>query len=198
MNYKAIGESFYHKPIEINDSNIRIGIISDTHVPHRCNNENIPEYVINELKKVDLIIHCGDLTTPEIIKTLNDIKKPKYKLIIVKGNMDRHDILLSKVNLPKEYIFVVNGLKIGVIHGDMIEPRGDKLKMKYMALEKDLDVLISGHTHIPMIESVEGLNKTIMLLNPGSFTCPRIPLKTFMILDFKNNELNKIELKEVM
>nr|WP_048187526.1 YfcE family phosphodiesterase [Methanococcus voltae] len=188
---------------------MRIGIISDTHIPDRhtcreiddineCIKEQFSEYVENELKKVDLIIHCGDLTSKEVIEKLNELKSTKYKLILVKGNIDRYDPILSKIDLPQEYEFIVNGLKIGVIHGNTIEPRGDKLKLKYMALEKGWDVLISGHTHIPMIESVEGFDKTIMLLNPGSFTCPRIPLKTFIILDFENNKLNKIELKEVL
>jgi putative phosphoesterase len=155
-----------------------VGVISDTHIKDRAS--KIPDVVYDEFSDVDLIIHCGDLTSEYVLDELGDIAK----LIAVKGNMDY-------LNLPKEKIINIENFKIGVIHGDIIYPRGDLLKMKYYCLEKNLDVLISGHTHTPLIKelNVQELNKRIILLNPGSPTVPRFPIKTIMKIEIDENAL---------
>ncbi|WP_292459622.1 YfcE family phosphodiesterase [Methanothermococcus sp.] len=153
-----------------------VGVISDTHIGDRA--DKIPKEVYNEFSNVDLIIHCGDLTSKSILDELADIGE----VMAVKGNMDY-------LELPREKVLNIKNFKIGIIHGDIIYPREDLLKMKYYSLEKDLDVLISGHTHIPLIKEIEipELNKKILLLNPGSPTVPRFPLKTIMKIEIKNN-----------
>jgi len=155
-----------------------VGVISDTHIKDRA--PKIPDAVYDEFSDVDLIIHCGDLTSEHVLDELEKITE----LIAVKGNMDY-------LNLPKEKTLHIENFKIGVIHGDIIYPRGDLLKMKYYCLEKNLDVLISGHTHAPLIKelNVPELNKRILLLNPGSPTVPRFPLKTIMKIEINDNIL---------
>ena len=155
-----------------------IGVISDTHIGDRI--DKIPKDVYNQFSDVDLIIHCGDITSKSILNELNDMAE----VIAVKGNMDH-------IELPREKVLNVENFKIGIIHGDTIYPRGDILKMKYYSLEKDLDVLISGHTHIPLIKNINipELNKKILLLNPGSPTVPRFPLKTIMKIEIRNNDI---------
>ena len=153
-----------------------IGVISDTHMGDRV--DKIPKEVYKQFSDVDIIIHCGDLTSKSILDELNDMAE----VIAVKGNMDH-------LELPREKVLNIENFKIGIIHGDIIYPRGDLLKKKYYSLEKDLDVLISGHTHIPLIKEIKipELNKKILLLNPGSPTVPRFPLKTIMKIEIKNN-----------
>jgi len=155
-----------------------LGVISDTHVYDRA--DKVPEEVFQHFSDVDLIIHCGDITSPSVLKELRDI----CKTVAVRGNMDYLD-------LPRELILNIESFNIGVIHGDIIYPRGDVLKMKYYSLEKNLDVLISGHTHIPFIREiyVEELKKRILLLNPGSPTVPRGFGKSIMKVKIEDNSI---------
>lgn len=154
-----------------------IGIISDTHIPERA--KKLPKEIFEHFSDVDLIINCGDVTSESV---LNDLEKIS-ELLVVSGNMDY-------MNYPKEYEITIENFKIGIIHGNQIHPRGDTLKMKYLCLEKNWDILISGHTHIPMIKEISLENKKILLLNPGSPTVPRYPLKTIMKLKIEEREID--------
>ncbi len=156
-----------------------IGVLSDTHIPDRAN--KLPDKVIEEFNDVDLIIHCGDVTSESVLDELKEITSNTFA---VKGNMDY-------INLPKEKMLKIHNFNIGIIHGDTIYPRGDTLKMKYYCMEKNLDVLISGHTHSPLIKEVSilELNRNILLLNPGSPTVPRFPLKTIMKIEINENSI---------
>ena len=152
-----------------------IGVISDTHIPDRAS--EIPEVVFNIFKNVEMIFHLGDLTSPHI---KNDLEKiaPTY---CVQGNMDRYNGL----NLPKNKIIEVEGIKIGLNHGE-VYPRGDTQQLKYIAMELDVKVLITGHTHQAFIKEIGN----ILLLNPGSPTAPRLTDPTVMVLDVKNGQVN--------
>lgn len=154
-----------------------IGIISDTHIPERA--KKLPKEIFEHFSDVDLIIHCGDVTSES---ALNELKKIS-ELLVVSGNMDYGDY-------PKEHELSVENFRIGIIHGNQIHPRGDTLKMKYLCLEKNWDILISGHTHVPMIKEIPVENKKILLLNPGSPTVPRYPLKTIMKLKIENKKID--------
>ncbi|NPA63152.1 MAG: metallophosphoesterase [Methanococci archaeon] len=141
------------------------GIISDTHIYDRA--MELPKIVFDEFSNVDLIIHCGDITDKDVLEWLGDIAD----VVAVKGNMDY-------LNLPKQEILDVNDIKIGIIHGDEIFPRGDRLKLRLLGKEMGVDVLISGHTHTPFIDDC----KDILLLNPGSPTVPRCNIRSIMKL----------------
>ncbi len=152
-----------------------IGIISDTHIYDRAS--ELPKTVFDEFSNVDLIIHCGDVTDKEVLDLLSDLAE----VIAVRGNMDY-------LNLPKQQILNINNFKIGVIHGDVIYPRGDKLKLRLLGKEMGVDILISGHTHTPFIDDCGD----ILLLNPGSSTVPRCPIKSIMKLNIKDRVEAKI------
>lgn len=154
-----------------------IGIISDTHISERA--KKLPKEIFEHFSDVDLIIHCGDVTSESVLTELKKISE----LLVVSGNMDY-------MNYPKEHELKIENFKIGIIHGNQIHPRGNTLKMKYLCLEKNWDVLISGHTHVPMIKEIPLENKKILLLNPGSPTVPRYPLKTVMKLKIEEREID--------
>ena len=152
-----------------------IGLISDTHIPDRA--RIIPQKVIEAFNDVELILHAGDLTSPKVIDELEDIAP----VMAVQGNMDR----ASGINLPKAKTIEVEGLKIGVIHGE-VYPRADSDQLVYLAKELDVDILVSGHSHQPKIEQKDG----ILLLNPGSPVVPRLADRTVMLLEINNKEVD--------
>ena len=119
-----------------------VGIISDTHGLMR------PE-AITALQGSDLIIHAGDVGTPEIIDRLNAIA-PTHA---VRGNVDTQSWARS---LPDTRVVEAAGLTLFVLHV-RAELVVDPVIAGYAAV-------IFGHSHNPSIETRGG----VLWLNPGS------------------------------
>jgi uncharacterized protein len=152
-----------------------IGVLSDTHIPDRAS--NIPSNVLKIFEGVDMILHAGDLTAPHIKKELESIA-PTY---CVQGNMDR----AHGYKLPQSKVIEIQGIRIGLNHGE-VYPRGDTQQLKYIAMEMDVKVLITGHTHWAFVKEIGDL----LLLNPGSPTVPRLSDPTVMILEIDNGQID--------
>lgn len=152
-----------------------IGLISDTHIPDRA--KEIPQKVIDSFKDVELILHAGDLTSPEVIEELEKIAL----VMAVQGNMDR----MNGIKLPKARIIEVEELRIGLVHGE-VYPRADTQQLLYLARELNADILVSGHSHQPKIEQIEN----VLLLNPGSPIVPRLADRTVMLLEINEKEVD--------
>ena len=152
-----------------------IGVISDTHIPERA--DEIPKPVFESFKNVDMILHAGDLVSIDVISQLKELAPT----ICVQGNMDRY----YGLDLPKRNIVTVEKFKIGLDHGE-VYPRGDEQQLKYIALEMEVDVLITGHTHWAFINKID----KILLLNPGSPTVPRMSDPTVMVLKIEDNTID--------
>jgi putative phosphoesterase len=136
----------------------RIGIISDTHGLLR------PEAELR-LAGVDHIIHGGDIGHSDIIAALRRIAP----VTAIRGNVDRGDWArdyadTKLVRLADRSIFVVHDLKV--------------LQIDPVSL--GIDVIVSGHSHVPKVETVGG----VLYLNPGSAGRRRFKLPiTFATLD---------------
>ena len=152
-----------------------IGLISDTHIPDRA--KVLPTKVLEAFNDVELILHAGDLTSPRVIEELKQLAP----VMAVQGNMDR----ANGIQLPKAKVIEAEGLKIGVVHGE-VYPRADSDQLLYIAKELDVDILVSGHSHQPKIEQKGG----VLLLNPGSPIVPRLADRTVMLLEINNNEVD--------
>ena len=152
-----------------------IGLISDTHIPDRA--RQIPQNVLTSFKDVDLIIHAGDLTTQSVIDELEKIAP----VMAIQGNMDR----FAGLDLPKAKVIDVEGVRIGVAHGE-VYPRADTQQLLYLAKQLDVNILVTGHSHQPKIESVED----VLLLNPGSPIVPRLADRTVMLLEVNDKNVD--------
>ena len=150
-----------------------IGIISDTHIPMRT--QSIPKKVFDIFKDVDMILHSGDIEVRSVIEELEEIAP----VIAVHGNCDPY------VGYNTHEVIEVEDIKIGLTHG-VVYPKGDTQQLYYLARELDVDILVSGHTHRPLIKQ-EG---EILLLNPGSPTQPRLSEPSVMLLEVNGKEVN--------
>ncbi|MDA3895131.1 MAG: metallophosphoesterase family protein [Desulfobacteraceae bacterium] len=119
-----------------------IGLISDTHGLLR-------KSAVTALADSDIIIHAGDIDTPEILDALKKIA-PVFP---VRGNMDRNP---DGANLPKYEIVEIDDLSIYVLH-DI-----DQLDLDPAAA--GFAVVVSGHTHRPIIK----YRDSVLYINPGS------------------------------
>lgn len=150
-----------------------IGVISDTHIPTRT--KNIPNKVFEVFKDVELILHAGDIESKSVIESLEKIAP----VIAVNGNCDYN------LGLKNHEIITVGNTRIGLAHG-IVNPRGDTQQLYYIARELDVDVLVTGHSHQPMIEKVDN----ILLLNPGSPTQPRMCEPSVMLLEVDDDKID--------
>jgi hypothetical protein len=148
---------------------MKIGILSDTHYPDKTS--YLPDLIFDVFRKegVELIIHAGDLTSPELFEIFKEIAP----VIIVRGNLD-------KPIFPEEKVLKIEDLKVGVLHGHQFLSL-DEQSLKYKALDMDVDLLIFGHTHRFFYKSYEYMGKEVHLLNPGSPTVPRMSDPTFLV-----------------
>ena len=119
-----------------------IGIISDTHSLLR------PE-AIKRLAGVDHIIHAGDIGAPEVIKGLQRIAP----ITAVRGNVDAGE---WAKNYPDTELVVLGGRTLYVLH--------NLNEIKLDPAASGFDVVISGHSHRPKIETKNG----VLYINPGS------------------------------
>jgi len=137
---------------------VKFGIIADTHFVSDTN--PIPvKSLLDQLKKafsdVDEIIHAGDVCDEKFLKELNKIAPTKC----VRGNEDKI------IDLPNFIKFSVGRYNIGVIH-----QQPDNLEAFFK--KNNLNILIFGHTHQPLIK---GTPYNTLLINPGSPTQPKAP-----------------------
>ena len=135
-------------------SPVRIGVISDTHIPYRA--KAIPPIVYELFRGVAMILHAGDLVTLDVMTQLEAIA-PLYA---VYGNVDPPEVVQR---LPKKREILVEGVRIGLVHGD---GPGGSTPERALATFTDVHCVVFGHSHTPMCQRVG----QTLLFNPGSAT----------------------------
>jgi len=129
-----------------------IGVISDTHGLLR------PQAVA-ALQGCALIVHAGDVGTPDILEALRKIAP----VVAVRGNVDKG---AWAERLPQT---------------EIVEHEGLLLYVRHILDDLDLDppaagfhAVITGHTHQPKMETKNG----VLYFNPGSAGPRRFSLPT--------------------
>jgi len=133
-----------------------IGIVSDTHGLMR------PE-VLSALQGVSLIIHAGDIGTPEVLQRLQAVAP----VVAVRGNTDQG---VWARNLPTTEVVEREGVSLYVLH--------NIAELDLDPAAADLNAVIFGHSHQPMRE----VQKGVLFLNPGSAGPKRFKLPVTMAL----------------
>ncbi|WP_175991361.1 metallophosphoesterase [Bacillus sp. Marseille-Q1617] len=138
---------------------MKITILSDTHLPKK--GKGFPDDLINDLKECECIIHAGDFQT---VDTYNRLKE-FGEVTGVAGNVDEEKL---KDILPKKITLLVNGMKIGIVHGDGSGKTTEKRAEEAFS-DEPVDLVVFGHSHIPYLRYHQG----VLLFNPGSPTDKR-------------------------
>lgn len=117
----------------------RIGVLSDTHGKLR-------EEVVEILRECDVILHAGDINTPQVIESLREIA-PLYA---VRGNADKE----WAEELPQTLSEEICGLQVFMVHN----------KKEIPEALAGYDLVVYGHSH----KYEERREESRFYLNPGS------------------------------
>ncbi len=129
----------------------KIAIVSDSH----GDIENIALFR-DRLADVDALYHLGDHAEDAIPLS----QKLNCGFVSVRGNCDPFS------DAPERYVVEWHGRRILLLHGHTVMGR---LRLLYAAQEANADAVLFGHSHVPSIETVEG----VLMINPGSLSRPR-------------------------
>ncbi|NHJ20030.1 MAG: YfcE family phosphodiesterase [Candidatus Lokiarchaeota archaeon] len=150
---------------------MRILVIGDSHIPRRAS--EVPPIIMDKLNQLsnqlfDYIFFTGDvINAPDFMIFLKSLSKNRILRVI--GNMDYYG---GSQDAPVYQNLAIslesnNKLIIGLTHGHQISPRGDHSQLEELALQRNYNILISGHTHK---EEIVLTKNNILLINPGSVT----------------------------
>lgn len=117
----------------------RIGVLSDTHGKLR-------DEVVEILRECDVIIHAGDINTPQVVEKLREIA-PLY---IVRGNADKE----WAQGIPETLSEEICGLRVFMVHNRKQIPKD----------VGNYDLIVFGHSH----KYEERREESCLYLNPGS------------------------------
>ena len=155
---------------------MKIVAISDTHL--KGDKFELPSRLLDELQSAEMVLHTGDFVEASVFERLAGF----CELRAVHGNMDSAEL---KSSLPQTRVEVIEGVRIGLIHG-FGGPRGLETRVKTRFKSASLDVLVFGHSHQAMNRRQEGL----LLFNPGSPTDKSFALsQSFGILVVKDGDV---------
>ena len=120
----------------------RIGLISDTHGLLR------PQ-ALEALRGSELILHAGDVGTPEILTALRELAP----VVAVRGNVDKSDWAHS---LPETAVAEAGRVLLYVLH--------DVHALDLNPAAAGFRVVVSGHSHQPG----KFERNDVLYINPGS------------------------------
>ncbi|MBA3028024.1 MAG: metallophosphoesterase family protein [Desulfobacteraceae bacterium] len=150
---------------------MRIGLISDTHIPDV--EDMIPGEIAHSFQGVDLILHAGDIYRSCVLDDLERIAP----VLAARGDDDDGDIGLDR-RVKNKHILNVEGQTIWLVHERPFELRFPDMPqslrfppLKYKKGEEPKkeptpDIYIFGHEHCTVMEQVENT----LYVNPGSPT----------------------------
>jgi hypothetical protein len=158
---------------------LKLGVLSDTH--NKIDNLIKAISIFNEYR-VDLLIHCGDVTSLEVLQLMRE--RP---VILTFGNGDiaNGDIKKTLMEFNPEnvadYSFQgkIGDKLIGVTHGHIKE------MLNTMIQSQKLDYIFSGHTHRRQDELI---GKT-RLINPGALGGMYYQTRSIAVLDLDTDQL---------
>jgi len=136
---------------------MRLGLIADTHGKVRAEVHEI-------FRRVDLILHAGDLGGADVLEELELLGK----VVAVYGNVDT---AIMKRRLPQVAKIEVDDLRFVITHGDQLGSREpEAIKEAF----PDADVIVFGHTHKALIHNFPDFS---IVINPGAAGPGRFDLK---------------------
>jgi uncharacterized protein len=154
---------------------MKVGLISDTHAAG--SGRDLPQAVLDSLKGVELILHCGDLECLGVLDCLETVAP----VLAVRGYEDPQEPGDRLADTTR--IVQIEGVRIGMVHdiqwpapGITTSPDGAALCFPDGGVKgilnrkfgQPVDVVVFGDTHEELVCYYDG----VLFINPGSPTYP--------------------------
>jgi len=154
---------------------MRVVVLSDTHSPRFW--KGCPPAVAAHLESADVILHAGDVCTPDVL----DLLAGYAPLHVVLGNNDRAEV--AAWGAPETLEVELAGVRVAMVHDSgPKERRTARLRRRFPTA----DLVVFGHSHIPLDATGDG----VRIFNPGSPTDKRRqPHRTLGLLDLADGEV---------
>ena len=154
---------------------MRVVVLSDTHAPRFW--KGCPPAVAEHLATAEVILHAGDVCTPDVL----DLLAGFAPVHVVLGNNDRPEV--AAWGAPPTLQVELGGVRVAMIH-DSGQKDGRTARMRRRF--PDAGLVVFGHSHIPMDVTGDG----VRVFNPGSPTDKRRqPHRTLGLLDLADGEV---------
>lgn len=128
---------------------MRAGVLSDTH-----GDLEIAKVALTQMGKIDLLLHAGDHYR-DALALAKTVPVPVHAVV---GNCD-WDFMK-----PVDVLLEIDNQKIWLTHGHKYGVKSANNKLLTEAIKNKIDIVVYGHTHIPIAEFRQG----VLLFNPGS------------------------------
>ncbi len=140
---------------------MRIGIVSDTHVPQV--GKNLFLEILDAMQGVDVILHGGDICVSRVLDDLEKIA-PVYA---ARGNNDQN---LIDHRVKDIHFLEFEGFRIALLHRfePLYMPINDLMESWLQG--RHVDIVICGDTHYELAE----WKGDVLVINGGSATLPRL------------------------
>jgi putative phosphoesterase len=154
---------------------VRIVVLADTHIPDFA--PRLPAALVRPLRRADLILHAGDVTTPEVLDELAAFAPVRVAM----GNGDRPPV--RSWGARDEVRLRIEGVDLAMVH-DSGPRQGREARLRRRFPKADL--VVFGHSHIPIDMEGGGLR----LFNPGSPTWKRRqPAPTYGLIEIEGDRV---------
>lgn len=178
---------------------MRVGVVSDTHLVG--DGRALPPQLIQGLKGVDMVLHCGDLDCLEVLDYLEETVAPTVAVWSYDDPFDWKARVGDTTRTVQ-----VEGLTVGMVHDihwpgppvtlgpgltSLQMPEGlsarEAMERKF---GRPVDVVLFGDTHEEAVLFQDG----VLFVNPGSPTFPglrhqRGSLGTFALLEVRGRQV---------
>ena len=138
---------------------MRIGLISDTHIPNHA--KELPDQLKGLFHAVDLILHAGDIYTISVLDELECLAP----VLAAEGDDDPLSTSTDR-RVKVNHILNIDGVTIWLTHA---RPWSWPLDSR-----ETPNIIVCGHTHTASLGNLKG---DILLVNPGSPTFPQYKLE---------------------
>ena len=141
---------------------MRIIVFSDSHNDDR----NMKKALELNRGRFECCIHLGDGCRE--FELLSE-KYPDIPFVTVNGNGEDW----NRTPGIRETVLDLEGVRVMVTHGHMYNVKFGTTNLEYSAAEKECDIVLYGHTHIPDNRYIPDLlGRTLYVFNPGSISRP--------------------------
>jgi predicted phosphodiesterase len=179
--------------------------LSDTHLngPLPGSNANYyPPQLIDLIKKANLVLHAGNLANSDYSGAYNNLLNLCHDSGCKLSMADSDEQKITTINML--------GIRIGLVHNAFGGYVFSESIASKTAADNDLDLLVFGHLHEPIIvwnKNTNGKRRLLVCPGPGSnkainvvptndtHKCP--PYPTVVLLEIDNGDISSAEIVPV-